>query len=158
MAFMNNTVIKPALDNKESSREFSVALQRYFPSIVHSPIIGAVGKARKPEYHVYGDCTLIPIKKTKETFADIGSMPDLLLIREKDRDLYASVLSSGGYKEIYSDFSSGNNLYLFERRSEKVTQIETSVLSGPVLSSVDIDEKIAVSFLESSRIKSEYDL
>jgi len=116
LALVDFIIVRPSLDKRKSTRDFALEIQRRFPELENGGGLTCVGKASKPEYHVYGQYHVIPAEASETVTKDIERRHPLLIAREKDARNLQNVLAHKGYSAISEYVASGDNLVVFSQK------------------------------------------
>lgn len=118
----NNLIVMTSLNPKKSARHFSESVDLEIRQLGAAPIVAAIGKGAKPEYHVYGHYAVREIKDASGVFEEASALPDLLVCRARDwgGDL-AQIARSHGYNKQRVVIASGDELVLIEKDGSRQT-------------------------------------
>lgn len=106
------------LNVRESSRDFSYKVERLLDEKAppnKARVIGAVGKAQKEIYHVYGTYTVIPLRLDGRIFDKAEKLPSLIAVLEKEWDVVTSGARKAHYEIIYKAHPSSDSMFILER-------------------------------------------
>ena len=115
LALVEMAVVNPALNVHNSSRAFSRWFERHMKGEGTALVAGAIDRAARAEYHVYGNYTIIPMDDHPEDFAPGADLPAHLLAREGDAEDLEPVLALAGYTVAARRIVNEDLLVIFHR-------------------------------------------
>ena len=121
-AVLNCMVVRPVMDRESSTRMFAEHLAFEFPSLKNGASLGALGGARKPEYHIYGDYRVVPIPAVSESFDHPATLPAMVLVLQQDEKLFFDSLDDAGYRKVYRDHALGKQLTMYVRKESALVE------------------------------------
>ncbi|MBI5155043.1 glycosyltransferase family 39 protein [Candidatus Poribacteria bacterium] len=109
------SVTNPALELKASTRLFAERLSARFPSLGAGEPLGTLEEAERTEYHVYGGYQIDRVDDKELTGGKAPVLPRLLLAEEEEMRKVGPAIVNAGYRRVYYDKTSGDELLLFSR-------------------------------------------